>query len=58
MKLSNLLFVDNTLILCEASKEPIECLSWTFMWFEAISTLKFNLEKSELTLVGEFPSLE
>lgn len=58
MKLSNLLFIDDTLIHCEASKELVEFLSWTFMWFEGISTLKFNFKKSELTLVGEFPSLE
>ena len=28
------------------------------MWFEALSGLKINLEKSELILVGEVPNME
>ncbi|RVX06506.1 hypothetical protein CK203_023739 [Vitis vinifera] len=29
-----------------------------FMWFEALSSLKINLEKSELIPVGDIPNLE
>ena len=35
-EVSHLLFVDDTLILYDVSKENIKYLSWTFMWFEAI----------------------
>ncbi len=28
------------------------------MWFEAVSKLKINLDKSETVLVGEVPNLE
>ncbi|RVW72345.1 putative mitochondrial protein [Vitis vinifera] len=44
---SHLLFADDTLVFCDASKEHVEVLSWVFMWFEAISGLKINLHKSE-----------
>ncbi|RVW39533.1 Transposon TX1 uncharacterized 149 kDa protein [Vitis vinifera] len=33
--------------------EQLEYLSWTFMWFEAISGLKVNLSKTEAIPVGE-----
>ncbi|RVW80336.1 hypothetical protein CK203_039228 [Vitis vinifera] len=45
---SHLLFVDDTLISCDSNKEHLEALSWMFMWFEVISGLKINLDKSEL----------
>ena len=45
---SHLLFVDDTLISCDSNKEHLEVLSWMFMWFEVISGLKINLDKSEL----------
>ena len=55
---SHLLFANNTLILCNASKENLEYLSWVFMWFEACSGLKINLGKSEIIPVGNIPNLE
>ena len=33
-------------------------LSWVFLWFEAISGLKVNRDKSEAILVGRVDSLE
>ncbi|RVX01666.1 hypothetical protein CK203_024418 [Vitis vinifera] len=50
--------LDDTLILCDASKEDLEYMSWIFTWFEAISGLKINLEKSELILVEDVSNLE
>ena len=52
MGVSHLLFVDDTLIFCKASHEQVLYFSWIFMWFEAISGLKINLEKSESIPVG------
>ncbi|RVW62144.1 hypothetical protein CK203_063201 [Vitis vinifera] len=40
VEVPHLLFAYDTLILCDASKENLEYLSWIFMWFEAISRLK------------------
>ena len=50
---SHLLFADDTLIFCDADANQLQYLSWTFMWFEAISGLKVNLSKMEAILVGE-----
>ncbi|RVW23091.1 hypothetical protein CK203_099981 [Vitis vinifera] len=49
---------DDTLIVCDASKENLEHLSWVFMWFEPCSWLKINLEKSELILIRDVPNME
>ncbi|RVW24487.1 putative ribonuclease H protein [Vitis vinifera] len=50
---SHLLFADDTLIFCDAEADQLHYLSWTFMWFEAISGLKVNLSKTEAIPVGE-----
>ncbi|RVX01522.1 hypothetical protein CK203_017555 [Vitis vinifera] len=56
VEISHLLFADDTLIFCDARKEVLEYLSWILMWFEAMSGLKINLEKSEP--IGEVLNLE
>ena len=33
--ISHLLFVDDTLVFCEASQDQISYQSWLLMWFEA-----------------------
>ena len=53
MIVSHLLFADDTIIFCEASKEQLSALSWILAWFEAASRLRINLAKSELIPVGE-----
>ena len=58
MEVFHLLFANDTLILCDADKENIEYLSWVFMWFEAISRLKINLEKSEVISNGDVSNME
>ena len=37
---SRLLFADDTLVICDASKEHVKVLSSVFMWFEVVSGLK------------------
>ncbi|RVW27485.1 LINE-1 retrotransposable element ORF2 protein [Vitis vinifera] len=51
--MSHLLFADDTLIFCDAKADQLQYLSWTFMWFEAISGLKVNLSKTEAFPVGK-----
>ena len=50
---SHLLFADDTLIFCKTSKDHMTHLCWLLIWFEAISGLKIDLDKSEICLVGE-----
>ncbi|RVW83965.1 Ran-binding protein 1-like c [Vitis vinifera] len=40
-------------LLSRARNDQLQYLSWTFMWFEAISGLKVNLNKTEAIPVGE-----
>ena len=41
-----MLFVDDTLVLCDATQGQMIHVGWVLMWFEAISRLKINMEKS------------
>ena len=50
--ISHLLYADDTLLFCGASKDQLKYLSWILMWFEALSGLKINLNKSEILPVG------
>ena len=48
VQLTHLLYTDDTLIFCDASEDQLAHLSWVLMWFEVISGLKINLDKSEI----------
>ena len=56
--MSHLLFADDTLVFCEDSQEQMTFLSWLLMWFEVISGLSINLNKSELLPVGRVENVE
>ena len=55
---SHLLFADDTLVFCDTSQDQMTYLSWLLMWFEAISDLRINLDRSEILLVGRVENLE
>ena len=55
---SHLLFADDTLVFCEASEDQMVHLSWLLMWFEAISGLRINLDKSKILPVGRVENSE
>ena len=50
--ISHLLYVDDTLLFCEANKDQLKFLSWILMWFEAVLGLRINLNKSEILPIG------
>ena len=58
IQVSHLLFVDDTLVFCEDSQDQMAILSWLLMWFEAISGLSINLNKSEILPVGRVENVE
>ena len=53
-----MLFADDTLVFCQASQDNLTYLSWLLMWFEAMSGLRINLEKSELIPVGRVENID
>ncbi|RVX17218.1 LINE-1 retrotransposable element ORF2 protein [Vitis vinifera] len=55
---SHLLFADDTLVFCDTFQDQMAYLSWLLMWFEAISGLRINLDKSEILSVGRVENLE
>ena len=54
----HLLYVDDTLIFCQANIEQLKYLSWILMWFEALSGFKINLNKSEVIPMGAVDNVE
>ena len=56
--ISHLLYADDTLIFCQANMEQLKYLSWILMWFEVLSGLKINLNKSEIIPIGTVDNTE
>ena len=54
---SHLLFVDDTLIFCKDLDDEMLYLSWILLYFEALSGLRVNLEKSAIMPVGNVENL-
>ena len=58
LNISHLCFADDTIVFYEAKKEHLTHLSWTLFWFEAASSLRINLAKSEIFPVGEVEEVD
>ena len=58
MKITRLLFADDTLVFCNDIRSQMAYLSWIFLWFEATFGLRINLEKSSFISVGNVTNIE
>ena len=56
--ISHLLYVDDTLLFCKADNDELKFISWILMWFEVVSGLKINLNKSEILTIGPVANME
>ena len=58
VEVSHLLYADDTLLFCKDNPDQLACLRWILMWFEALSGLKINLNKSEIFPIGGRENIE
>jgi hypothetical protein len=58
LMISNLLFVDDTLIFCDVDVDQIGYLKCTLLCFEAVSGLRVNLVKSEMVPIGNVSNIQ
>ena len=54
---SHLLFMDDTILFCDANEEQILHVRMIFLCFEAVTGLKVNALKSEMVPIGEVPNI-
>ena len=52
LAISHLLYVDDTILFCDANREQLLYIQLVLTCFEAITRLKVNLGKSEMVSVG------
>ena len=55
---SHLLFVDDTILLCNASREQILSIRIVLTCFQAFTGLKVNVGKSEIVPIGEVSNIQ
>ena len=58
LHISHLLFADDTILFCDATREQLLYIHMVMIFFEAIIGLKVNIGKSEIVLVGVVGSLD
>ena len=57
LHISHLLFADDTILFCDASREQLLYIRMVLIFFEAITGLRVNVSKSEIVPVGEVGNL-
>uniref|UniRef100_A0A2N9HSR5 Reverse transcriptase domain-containing protein n=1 Tax=Fagus sylvatica TaxID=28930 RepID=A0A2N9HSR5_FAGSY len=58
LKVSHMLFADDTLVFCGATRDQLYHLKGVMLCFEAVSGLRINLGKSEIVPVGPVADVE
>jgi len=57
LKVSHLLFADDTIVFCANDCEQIVNLRCLLIWFQAVSGLRINLSKSSILPVGQLDNI-
>ena len=57
LRISHLIFADDTILFCDASREQQLSIRLVLSCFQAFTGLKVNVGKSEIVLVGEVNNL-
>ena len=58
LRISHLLFADDTILFCDASREQLLSIRMVLSCFQAFMGLKVNVGKSEIVHVGEVNNLD
>ena len=58
LKVSHLLFADDTIVFCDNDCEQIVNLRCILIWFQAVSGLRVNLSKSSILPVGHVDNVQ
>ena len=58
IKVSHLLFADDTIVFCDDDCEQIVNLRCILIWFQAVSGLSVNLSKSSILPVGHVDNVQ
>ena len=58
MQITHLLFANDTLVFCRDSQDQMAYLSRILLWFEVVTELRINLEKSSILPVGNVENLD
>ena len=58
LQVTHLLFVDDMLVMCDTDIDQMLFLCLILSWFEIVSGLEINLDKSELVPMGVVPNFE
>ena len=58
IRISHLLFADDTILFCDASREQIFSIRLVLTCFQAFTGLKVNVEKSEVVPIGEVSNIQ
>ena len=57
VSISHLLFADDTILFCDASREQIFSIRLVLTYFQAFTSLKVNVGKSEIVPIGEVSNI-
>ena len=58
IRISHLLFADDTILFCDASREQILSIRLVLTCFQPFTGLKVNVEKSEIIPIGEVSNIQ
>ena len=58
VRISHLLFADDTILFCDASRDQLPSIRLVLSCFQAFTGLKINVGKSEIVPVGEVNNLD